>query len=144
MIVLAKVLKLEDGPPDIKAESDRFPPVKVATAQVIETWKGPPRREVRYVASPLWTCDTSHGEKGERVVLFLEGRQNSPIMMITQSGRGRMPLREVKGESYATIRSNDVQLPKGTVTIPGPEPRYSFYRSVELSKLKELVRESSR
>jgi hypothetical protein len=144
VIVLAKVLKVEDGPTDIKTEDDRFPRVKVATAQIIETWKGTPLREVRYVASPLWTCDISGGEKGERTVLFLESRKGSPIMMIAHSGRGRMPLHEVEGKSYATIWSKDVQLPKGTATIPGPEPKYSFIRSVELSKLKGLVRENSR
>jgi hypothetical protein len=145
VIVLVTVSKVEDGPAGIKTEDDRFfPRVRVATAQVIETWKGTPLREVRYVASPLWTCDISNAERGERVVLFLERRKDSPIMMIAHSGRGRMPLRRIEGTSYATIWSDDVQLPNGTVTIPGPEPRYSFIRSIELSKLKELVRESSR
>jgi hypothetical protein len=145
LIVLAKVSKVEDGPAEIKTEDDRsFPRVKVAAAEVIETWKGRSLREVRYVASPLWTCDISSAETGERVVLFLVSGKDSPIMMIAHSGRGRMPLRQVEGKSYATIWSEDVQLPRGTVTIPGPEPRYSFIRSIELSKLKELVRESSR
>lgn len=144
LIVLAKVLKVEDGPTDIKAESDGFPPVKVATAQVVETWKGSPVREVRYVASPLWTCDIADGEKGEQVVLFLESRRSSGIMMIAHSGRGRMRLREVEGKTHATLWTDDVLLPKGTPTIPGPEPKYSFIRSVELSKLRELVRENSR
>jgi hypothetical protein len=144
LIVLAKVSKVEDGPADIKTEDDRFfPRVKVATAQVVETWKGTALQEVRYVASPLWTCDISDAEKGERVVLFLESRKGSPILMIAHSGRGRMPLREVEDKTYATLW-DDVRLPKGIATIPGPEPKYSFIRSVELSKLKELVRENSR
>jgi hypothetical protein len=145
LIVLAKVSKLEDAPAEIKTEDDRaFTRVKVATAQVTETWKGTPLRDVRYVASPLWTCDISDADKGERAVLFLVKRTDSPIMTIAHSGRGRMPLRQVEGTSYATIWSDDVQLPKGTVTIPGPEAKYSFIRSIELSKLKELVRERSR
>jgi len=144
VIVLAKVLTVEDGPTDIKAENDRFPPVKVATAQVIETWKGSPVREVRYVASPLQTCDISDAKKGERVVLFLKNRSGSPILMIAHLGRGGMPLREVGGKTYATLWTEDVLLPEGTATIPGPEPKYSFIRSVELRKLKELVRDSSR
>jgi hypothetical protein len=140
LIVVARVTKVEDGPADVKTEDDRFfPRVKVATAEVIETWKGTPLREVRYVASPLWTCDISDAEKGERVVLFLGSRKGSPIMMIAHSGRGRMPLREVEGKTYATFW-DEVELPKGTATIPGPEPKYSFTRSVELTKLKELVR----
>ena len=55
-----------------------------------------------------------------------------------------MRLREVEGKTQATLWTDDVLLPKGTPTIPGPEPKYSFIRSVELSKLKELVRENSR
>ena len=145
VIVLAKVLTVEDGPAEIKTEDDRtFPRVKVATAQVIETWKGTPLQEVRYVASPLRTCDISDAEKGERVVLFLKNRNDSPIVMIAHLGRGGMPLREVEGKTYATLWCQDVLLPKGTATIPGPEPKYSFIRSVELSKLKELVRENIR
>src|SRR5262249_53707456 len=106
LIILAKVSKIEDGPAEIKTQDDRvFPRVKVATAQVIETWKGTPLREVRFVASPLWTCDISDAEEGERVVLFLESRKGSPIPTIAHSGRGRMPLREVKGKLYATIWS---------------------------------------
>jgi hypothetical protein len=142
MIVVARVTKVEDGRADVKTEDDRFfPRVKVATAEVIETWKGTPLREVRYVASPLWTCDISDAEMGERVVLFLRSRKGSPIMMIAHSGRGRMPLREVEGKTYATCW-DEVALPKGTTTIPGSEPKYSFIRSVELTTLKELVRKN--
>jgi len=144
VIVLARVLKVEEGPTDIKAEDDRLPAVKTATAEVIETWTGSPVREVRYVASPLWTCDVAHAEKGERVVLFLGSRRSSGIRIIAHSGRGRMPLREVEGKTYATLWSGDVRLPQGTATIPGPEPKYSFIRSVELNRLKELVRDCSR
>lgn len=49
-----------------------------------------------------------------------------------------------KGNTYATLWSEDVRLPKGTATIAGPESKYSFIRSVELSTLKELVRRNSR
>jgi len=158
LIVLAKVRKVEDGPADIKAECDQFPPVKVATAQVIETWKGSPVREIRYVASPLWTCDISDAEKGERVVLFLGIRKGSPIMMIAHSGWGRMPLCEVKDKTYATLADRLI-LPEGTPTIseekaarftlpftepgkPAPQPLTFAYsvRSIELRVLRELVK----
>jgi hypothetical protein len=48
------------------------------------------------------------------------------------------------GKTYAAIRSNDVILPEGIATIPGPDPKYDFYRSIELSKLKEVVRQITR
>ena len=139
LIVVAKVSKVEDGPADAKPEDERFSAVRVATAEVIETWKGAPPREVRFLASPTWVCDISEAEKGEQVVLFLTRRKEEPSLRISHSGRGRMPLRMVKGKTYATLW-DDVRLPEGTATVPGPEPEYSFIRSVELSKLKELVR----
>jgi hypothetical protein len=99
---------------------------------------------VRYVASPTRYCDIASAKAGERVVLFLEKRKDSAIMMIAHVGRGRMPLREVESKTYATLWSQDVLLPAGTATIPGPEPKYGFIRSVELKKLKELVLENLR
>src|SRR5437660_1531579 len=73
-IVLARVIKVEEGPPGLARLDPSMPPLKVATARVIETWKGQPGREVRYVASPSWVCDTSHAEVGEQVVFFLVRR----------------------------------------------------------------------
>ena len=87
-----------------------------------------------------WTCDISDAKKGEEVVLFLTRTKGGPGLEICHSGRGRMPLREVRGKTDATLWVFDVRLPEGTATIPGLEPEYSFIRSVELAKLKELVR----
>jgi hypothetical protein len=144
LIVVAKVSKIEDGSADIRPVEDRSPSVKVATAQVVATGKWANIREVRFVASPTRYCDIASASEGERLVFFLEKRDDSTIMMIADVGRGGMPLREVEGMAYATLRSENVRLPKGTATIPGPDLRYSFIRSVELSTLKELVRENSR
>ena len=58
------------------------------------------------------------------------------------SGRGRMPLRDVQGRSYATIWVNDVLLPEGTPTIDGPDEKYELIRSIELDLLKKLVSEA--
>jgi hypothetical protein len=115
LIVLARVSKIDEGPADIKPVEDGFPAVKVATAQVIETWKGDTVREIRYVASPTRFCDIASAEKGERVVLFLTGRKGSD-MMIAHVGRGRMPLRDLEEEVYASI-DGKVMLPEGTPTI---------------------------
>jgi hypothetical protein len=130
-IVVAKVSKLEDGPADLKPVEADYPPVKVATAEVIETWKGAKVGEVRYVGSPTLYCDISKARVGERVVLFLEKQQGSTIMMIAHVGRGRMPLQEVEGESYAAVPP-EVQLPKGIT------------KSILLSNLAKMVRENSR
>jgi hypothetical protein len=140
LIVVAKVSRVEDAPADTNAEDKRFSAVRVATAEVIETWKGAPVREIQYLASSTWTCDISDAKKGEEVVLFLTRTKGGPGLEICHSGRGRMPLRVVRGRTYATLWVFDVRLPEGTATIPGLEPEYSFIRSVELAKLKELVR----
>jgi hypothetical protein len=163
LIVLATVTKIEDGPPELQPKEPYLPPIKVATAQILETWKGTPVREVRFIASPTWQCDMSHAEKGEKVVLFLTGEKGSPIMT-THWGRGRMPIREVEGKSYATFYNYGIGLPESTPTIPGPESPSSpsekelneelrkeglglpppSYLCVELGKLKKLVRSPGR
>ncbi len=130
VIVVAQVTKVEAGGKD----------QDVATARVIEVWKGSPGAVVRYLASPTWTCDISDAKEGERIVLFLAKSKDSPLLTIAHSGRGRMPLREVEGKSYATLWTIDVILLDGTPTIPGPEPDISFIRSIEIGTLKKLVR----
>jgi hypothetical protein len=145
-IVLAEVLRVEEAPRDFEFEprDERMPPLKIATARVIETWKGQAEREIRFFASPLFQCDTSSAEKGQPMVLCLGNRTKSGIMRISHGGRGGMPIREVGNKAYATIDNFTVDLPEGTRTIPGPRPRFSFIRSIELSDVKELVRECSR
>jgi hypothetical protein len=158
LIVVATVTKVEDGPADMKPPKDWLPPVEVATARVVETWKGPAVREIRYVASPTWTCDTASAEEGERVVLFLKKREGSTFLAVLHSGRGRMPLRHVGKEPYVTL-PDDVILPEGTPTIsekktarvslpsskpgqPAPAPFTFTYSvtSIEIGTLRELVR----
>ncbi len=119
LIVIAKVSKIEDAPASLERDDAGMPPLKVATAQVLETWKGKSVPEVRYIASPDWMCDTSHAEKGERCLLFLEyahWRKDRSFLSISHAGRGRMPLREVKGKWYAALQ-DEVILPQGTPTI---------------------------
>ena len=156
LIVFARVTKVEVGPAHLERFDRAMPALRVATAQVIETWKGTPASELRFVASPSWVCDTSCAEKGERVVLFLERRKDSAIMSIAHAGRGRMPLREVGARLYAVLQ-HEIILPKGTVTIsetktvrwslpatrpgkPAPELTFTYSEaSIELGVLRRLV-----
>ena len=144
LIVVASETKIEDGPAGLKLGEDVMPPIKVATARVLEVWKGNAGHEVRYVASSTWTCDISEAKVGERVVLFLMKPKDWPFMLIEHSGRGRMPIRDVEGKLYATIWAKDVRLPKGFMTIPGPETNYEFIRSVGLSRLRWTVKAMGR
>jgi hypothetical protein len=157
LIVLAKVSKVEDGPKQLRGVRPDMPPLKVEVAQVIESWKGNPVREVRYVASPTWTCDTSTSVEGERVVLFLRSGKGLTLTSIAHSGRGRMPVREAMTKTYATLPDR-VIVPKETPTIsenkttrlvlPASRPGESGFVmelpysvvSIELGVLRELVR----
>src|SRR5262245_13024850 len=71
-IVVATVTNVEAGVLVRNLEDGSLLTMTVATARVLETWKGERVGEVSYRASPTWPCDLSHAEKRERVVLFLE------------------------------------------------------------------------
>ncbi len=133
-IVVARVIKVEDGPAELQPSGSEFPPVKVAIAEVLETWKGDPVKEVRYIATPTEFCDIAAAEKGERVVLFLERSKDSPDR-IAHVGRGRMPIESVEDRKYAVL-PDEVKLPRGTPTIS----RKHTERAVELETLRRLVR----
>jgi len=141
LIVVAYETKVEDRPGELKlGEEDVIrSPIKVATARILEVWKGKTGPDVHYIASPTWTCDISEARVGEQVVLFLSKSEGVPFMLIGHAGRGRMPIRDVEGKAFATIWTHDIRLPKGVMTIPGPETKYEFMRSVELSQLRWTV-----
>ena len=143
LIVVASETKVEDGPADLKLGEGVGSPIKVATARVVEVWKGKAGPEIRYIASPTWICDISEAKVGERVVLFLRKSKSLPFLLIEHSGRGRMPIRDVNGKPHATIWVGDVRLPTGVTTIPGPEPENGFIRSVHVSDLRGAVRRDS-
>jgi hypothetical protein len=96
---------------------------------------------VEFLASPTWSCDTSSATKGETVLLFLKKGGKSRSYAISHSGHGRMPLQNVDGKNYARL-SSEVQLPKDTPTIDGPAPQPGLIRSVEVAKLRGLVKEA--
>jgi hypothetical protein len=61
---------------------------------------------------------------------------NSPFLAVSWSGRGRMPIREIKGLKYVTLWTGDVNLPEDLKTIPGPERECAeFIRSVQIIDL---------
>ncbi len=59
---------------------------------------------------------------------------------IEYAGRGRMPLREVDGKTYVSLWNSEILLPEGVPTIAGPDPKYSFIVSVELTRIEALIR----
>jgi hypothetical protein len=113
---------------------------KMATASVLEAWKGESGEAVKFLASPKFTCDINDAVEGERVVLFLYLRPFRSSYIIAHRGRGRMPITDIDGNEYATIWSKDIILPEGTPTLPGMQPEYGdFIRSIDLEILKDAV-----
>lgn len=110
---------------------------RLATAEAQRTLKGAPVRTVRFYASSGWICDTSHAVVGETVLLFLNG-PTEETFSIALAGRGYMPLRKIDGKDYAALWK-DVVLPNDAPVIAGPDPRYDFIVSVELSYLEALI-----
>jgi hypothetical protein len=138
--------------------------VKVARVKVIETYKGTKVDQLFFLAQPTWICDISEAMKGETALLFLTAYEDrwkgselillkplptrealqragvgQAMFQIVDSGRGRMPLRSVGGEKYATVWVGDVRLPVSVRTISGPKPDRSFIRSAALSDIVGLV-----
>ena len=69
---------------------------------------------------------------------------SAPFWLLSWSGRGKMPIRNVHGKQYATLWTADVRLPATISTISGPERKYSaFIRSAPLSQVLDFVRRSS-
>ena len=125
----------------VESVSDRMFGKRYAKAKVTDVWKGTPSDRVEFLASSTWTCDTSKAKTGETALLFLTKGSQARAYAIAHSGRGRMPLRAVGGQSYA-IFWTDLRLPKDTPTIDGPEPQWNFIRSVETATLRVLVKEA--
>jgi len=133
VIVVARVTRIVSNDP-LDPQSPRY-----ATATVIQVWKGNPDHTVEFLASPTWACDIADAALQERVLLFLDRDEHRPHgYVIAFAGRGRMPLREVKGKVYVTVWS-DVVLPDGIPVIPGPEPKYEFIVSVEVRVIREAL-----
>jgi len=130
---------------------------RVAEVEVTQVLKGRLAGTTLYLlAQPTWTCDTSTAVKGESALLFLQqprgrisamtykepprlrarlqARKNKgPFMVIAWSGRGRMPLRTVRGENYVAL-PGDVRVPSSLKTIRGPRPE-----DLSLHRLAEVV-----
>jgi len=112
-----------------------------ATAVVQRTIKGSLSGAFRFLAKSDFMCDTGKGVPGETALFFLypQGDGNFGIAV---AGRGRMPFRIIDGRTYVTVWNGDVILPKDLPTVDGPDPRYSFIRSVELENLEALIRKN--
>lgn len=133
-IVVAKVTELL---PTSGAERDLI----YASASVEQTLKGSLSGSFLFKASPQGICDDSKAIKNETALFFLN-RADDGIYSIHYAGRGRMPLREVGGKTYVSFW-DEVLLPEDAPKIDGPDPQYSFIKSVELGYLEALIRKNA-
>jgi hypothetical protein len=132
-IVVATVSVVEEPTPERQ--------LVYATAVVQRTIKGSLNGVFRFLSKSDFVCDTSEGVPGETALFFLY-RASDGNYGIAAAGRGRMPLRIVDGKTYVTAWTDDVRIPKDVPTVDGPDPRYSFIRSVELEHLEAQIRKN--
>jgi hypothetical protein len=137
---MAVVTKVEITPFMIHDDQVEFPPVRIATARVLESWKGPQVREVYFWASPMEMCDIAHAEKGEEVILFLERSTFGPIMRIGHVGRGRMVLQGAKKEERFAEVEQAIKLPSidGVSKVLKKEPYFGTQILVDRITLNTL------
>ncbi len=131
----------------------------IAEAEVLRMLKGHSRvKRLYFVAQPTWACDTSGAVLNETALLFLELEPagvdesspfsqrlrgvigDNPLLLITWSGRGRLPVIRVGQTDYLPVLADakmaDVRFPKQIGTIPMPESRE---RDVRLARLEDVI-----
>jgi len=112
--------------------------VKVATARVIDVWKGRSEGTVQFRASRSWTCDASTAIPGETVVLFLAGDAQTDVMAIAYSGIGRLRVNDADGMQtvmlYSSLFTKALKQEAGV-------PQETFKSHVTLAMFKKHVQE---
>lgn len=104
---------------------------RVATARVLEVWKGSAGETVQFRASKSWTCDVSTAVVGETIVLFLtDDPKDSAVMAIAFNGIGRLPVERNSIELYSSLLTKEI---KRLLALP----EEAFKHSVEISILKQ-------
>ena len=141
---------------DVRTISYGARALPIAELRVDRVLKGPAETtRALFVAAGTWTCDITEAARGEAGLYFLHREEEDQsgklgkavqeafgsreLLRVQWSGRGRMPLREVDGRSFATYWT-EVEMPADLENIPGPETRYeSFIRSAPLDELERRV-----
>ena len=112
--------------------------VRVATARVIDVWKGQSAGIVQFRASRSWTCDVSNAIPGETVLLFLVDDAQRGERAIAYSGMGRLPVN--KAEGMETVMLSGSLFTKG-LKQEARIPQATFSGNVTLAMLKRHVQQ---
>lgn len=159
IVVIGSVVRVEEISPtaDVHADESVVRAMPAVAEVRVERWiKGAEQSEpLVYYASSTWICDITSATVGERALFFFSRPSpvpaeelseeyraafgTRPVMWVVQSGRGRMPLSSIDGVDHATCWVGDVLMPKGAPLVPGPEPEYSFIKSIPVSWLEAEV-----
>ena len=115
--------------------------VSVATARVIDVWKGQAAETVQFRASKSWTCDVSKAIPGETVVLFLAGDAQRVVPAIAYSGIGRLPVNNAEGTETVTLYGS---LFTKAMKQEAGVPQETFSSDVSLAILKKHVQQMTR
>jgi hypothetical protein len=107
---------------------------RVATARVLEVWKGAAGEKVQFRASRTWTCDVSTAVMGETVVLFLAENPKDSVMSIAYDGIGRLPVRNNSILLYSNLLTKKIKQLLGL-------PKETFSQEVELSTFRQQVQQ---
>ncbi len=112
--------------------------VRIATARIIDVWKGRATGIVQFRASRSWTCDVSNAIPGETVVLFLVGDAQTEVTAIAYSGIGRLPV--VNARDMQTVNLYSGLFTKAMKQETGASQE-SFSGHVPLSIFKKHVQQ---
>ena len=111
---------------------------RVATAKVLDVWKGTAGEKVQFRASKSWTCDVSTAIAGETVILFLVDDPKDSVMAIAYSGIGRLPIENNNGNSTVLLYSS--LLTKEIKKLIGVREE-TFRSHVDVAMFKQQVRQ---
>ena len=116
---------------------------RIAHVKVQTIYKGKKLKSVDVLAQRTWVCDISDAAKGEVALFFLHsGTQDRTVFIISDNGRGKMPLRMIDGQQYVTLWADDVRVPTQIRSVAGPNHDQRWARSVQLSDLVALIHQT--
>lgn len=109
----------------------------LASAHVLDVWKGALVQTVSYKASPGFACDMSSATIGKSAVIFLKGNSQQGVMSIAYAGRGQMLINDVEGKAYVSLTG--VLLPKELEPFDKLDPRQLGMSKISIDVLKIYI-----
>jgi len=115
---------------------------KFANARIVETWKGPKMKNVKFRAYPVWQCDSSDAKEGETVLLFLN-KTDSKVYEIVNSGQGRWPLQSSEKTWMVKISEYDLMSDKEFSKQKDNSAMFKS-RNIQLDQLSRFLKDGSK